>query len=179
MREKTTILKREMAGVFFISLFGGLLHFVFALLGKWSPVALIAAVNESVWEHLKLAFWPALLFALIEWPYFRKQNKNFWAAKAFGIFTMPIIIVSVFYTYTALAGHHILWVDISVFVIAVFVGQMISARLLQIPSIDLKIRIVALILIVLMIVAFSLFTFFPPPLPPFCDPQTGQYGILK
>lgn len=177
--EKSRIFTWEIAAGLIIILSGSFLHFVFTLLGKWPPVALIAAVNESVWEHLKLAFWPALIFALIQWPFFRKHNKNFWAAKTIGIFAMPIIIVSVYYSYTALTGHHILWIDISSFVLAVFAGQTISYKLLLLPSIDAKIRNLAVILLILMIAAFSLFTFFPPPFPLFCDPQSGQFGILK
>jgi hypothetical protein len=177
--EKSRILIWEITAGLFVILSGSFLHFVFALLGKWSPIALIAAVNESVWEHLKLAFWPAIIFALIQWPFFRKHNKNFWAAKTVGIFAMPIIIVSVYYTYTPLTGHHILWIDISSFALAVFSGQTISYKLLLLPRIDGNTRKLAAILLILMIAAFSLFTFFPPPFPLFCDPQTGQFGILK
>ena len=152
---------------------------MFALLGEWPPIALIAAVNESVWEHLKLAFWPSIIYALIEWLFFRRETKNFWAAKTFGILTMPIIITSFFYGYKAFLGYNILWVDISLFVFAVFTGQMISCGLLLRQSFDSGLKILAMILLVMMIAAFSLFTFFPPHCPLFCDLQTGQYGILR
>ena len=176
---KAKILTWEIAGTVIISLFGSLLHFVFALLGKWPPVALIAAVNESVWEHLKLAFWPALIYALIEWPFFHRKTKNFWTAKSIGIFTMPVIITSVFYGYTTFIGYNILWLDISLFIFAVFVGQMISCTLMLRKSITSGIKIMAMSLLILMIAAFSLFTFLPPHWPLFCDPQTGQYGVLN
>jgi hypothetical protein len=175
---KAKILTWEITGALIISLMGSLLHFVFALAGEWPPVALIAAVNESVWEHLKIAFWPALIYALIEWPFFRKHTKNFWTAKSIGIFTMPVIIALFFYGYTSFIGYNILWLDISLFVFAVFTGQIISCRLLLLQSIASRIKILATILLVLMIAAFSLFTFFPPHCPLFCDPPTGQYGIL-
>jgi hypothetical protein len=152
---------------------------MFALLGEWPPAALIAAVNESVWEHLKLAFWPALIYASIEWPFFRRKIKDFWIAKIYGIFAMPIIITSFFYGYKTLIGHNILWVDISLFVFAVFAGQMFSYRLLLRQSFASGIRILAIVLLVLMITAFSLLTFFPPHCPLFCDSATGQYGILR
>jgi hypothetical protein len=167
-----------MIGAVMISLLGSFLHFVFALLGEWPPAALIAAVNESVWEHLKLAFWPALFFALIEWTFLRKETKYFWTAKTYGIISMPVIIASFFYGYTAISGHNILWLDISLFVFAVFAGQMISCRIMFCHSISSKFKFLAVILLVLMIVAFSLFSFFPPHCFLFCDPQTGQYGII-
>lgn len=105
--------------------------------------------------------------------------KNFWTAKAVGIFAMPLFIVVVFYGYTALAGRNILWMDISVFVLAVLAGQMLSYRILLRPAVASGVKTIALILLVLMIVAFSLLTFFPPHCPLFCDPRTGQYGLLK
>ncbi len=169
----------ELTGVIFISLAGSLLHFVFDLFGRWPALAVIAAVNESVWEHLKLAFWPALIYAFIEWIFLHRSAKNFWVAKAIGIFSMPVLIVVTFYGYTSLAGRHILWVDISLFVLAVFVGQMISGRLLQRRSFVPLVRTSAIFLLIAMIVAFSLLTYFPPRCPLFCDPRTGQYGILS
>jgi hypothetical protein len=168
----------EIAGFVFISLSGSLLHFAFEFFGEWPPVALIAAVNESVWEHLKLAFWPALLYAFIERPLFGKRAKNFWVAKTVGIFVMPAVIVSGFYGYTALAGGHILWADISLFMLAAFVGQMVSFGLLLRRTFPSSIKLPALTLLALMVAAFSLLTFFPPHSPLFYDPRTGQYGIF-
>ncbi len=176
---KAKIFTWEIRGAFIITLTGSLLHFLFALLGEWPPIALIAAVNESVWEHLKLAFWPALIYAFIEWPFFRRQVEDFWIAKIYGIFAMPVIIISLFYGYKILIGHNILWMDISLFVLAVFAGQMFSYRLLLRRSFPFGIKILALILLAVMIIAFSLFTFFPPQCPLFCDSATGQYGILR
>lgn len=177
--DKSKILAWEITGAFVITISGSLLHFVFAFLGEWPPAALIAAVNESVWEHLKLAFWPALIFAVIEWPFFRKHSKHFWTAKTFGILVMPVIITSVFYAYKAAAGHHILWVDIALFVFAVFAGQILSYKLLLRRSFPSRTKILAMILLIAMIAAFSLFTYSPPRCPLFMDSQTGQYGILK
>jgi hypothetical protein len=176
---KARILKWELLGVAFISLAGSFLHFSFSLLGEWPPAALISAVNESVWEHLKLAFWPALIYAFIEWPVFRRHAKNFWTAKAAGIFIMPLVIVSGFYGYTALANRHMLLADISLFILAVVIGQLISARLLLRKPLSFWTKIPALILIALMITAFSLLTFYPPHNPLFYDSQTGQYGIPR
>ncbi|MFX0202676.1 MAG: DUF6512 family protein, partial [Candidatus Hodarchaeota archaeon] len=61
-----TILRWELVGFIVIFIIGSMLHFVFELFNKWSPIGLIAAVNESVWEHLKLAFWPAVAYSGIE-----------------------------------------------------------------------------------------------------------------
>jgi hypothetical protein len=176
---KTKIFTWEVVGAVLISFAGSLLHFVFELFNGWPPLALIAAVNESTWEHLKLAFWPALVYALIEWRFFGRRVKNFWPAKAVGILAMPLIIVAVFYGYTVLAGHNVFWADISLFVLAVFAGQMLSYRILCRRPLPSGANVAALVVLALLVAAFLLLTFFPPRCPLFCDPRTGQYGILK
>ncbi|MCW4022413.1 MAG: DUF6512 family protein [archaeon] len=37
-------------------------------------VGAFSAVNESVWEHLKLGFWPLILYTAIE--YWKIKNKK-------------------------------------------------------------------------------------------------------
>ena len=174
---KTTILLWELAGIILIFVSGSFFHFVFELTGQWPPVALIGAVNESVWEHLKLAFWPALIYALVEFPFLKNATKNFWTSKSFGILSMPLIIVILFYGYTALIGHHILWVDIALFGFAVSIGQMISFRVMTWSLLSPKVKVTGAVLLFIMILAFSLFTYLPPHFFLFRDATSGQYGF--
>ncbi len=58
------IYRWEMAGAAFVIIAGSALHFVFEWSGGFRPVAWLAAVNESTWEHFKLGFWPALSLCL-------------------------------------------------------------------------------------------------------------------
>jgi hypothetical protein len=74
---KKSILRWELGGIAFIVVVGSALHFVFEWSGRAIPVAPIAAVNESVWEHLKLGFWPALVYAALEYSRFGKSANNF------------------------------------------------------------------------------------------------------
>ncbi|MGD9346878.1 MAG: DUF6512 family protein [Candidatus Aminicenantes bacterium] len=175
---KKFILQWELTGIVLIFVAGSFFHFVFKLTGQWPPVALIGAVNESVWEHLKLAFWPALIYALAEFP-FLKNTKNFWTSKSFGILSMPLAIVILFYGYTSLIGHHILWVDIALFGFAVSIGQMISFRLMTGRLLSRKVKFIGAVLLLIMILAFSLFSYLPPHFSLFRDSVSGQYGFLK
>jgi hypothetical protein len=142
-------------------------------------VGVFSAVNESVWEHLKLGFWPAVVFALIEFKYLKKSTNNFLFAKTIGIYLIPIIIMAVFYSYTAILGESILVIDILSFIIAVIVGQLVSYRLLTGKTLPYNLDRVSLIALILLGIAFVIFTFYPPPLPMFQDPITGGYGILS
>jgi hypothetical protein len=70
-----------MIGIIFIIVLGSNLHFTFEWSGSQAVVGVFSAVNESVWEHLKLGFWPAVVFALIEFKYLKKLTNNFLFAK--------------------------------------------------------------------------------------------------
>ena len=56
--------------------FGFLLHFLY----QWSPnvlFAVLSPVRESVWEHLKLIYWPLLIAGLIlTWG--EKERRGSW-----------------------------------------------------------------------------------------------------
>jgi hypothetical protein len=101
MREvkRRSVLGFEMAGMVFIIILGSLLHFTFELSGNNPVVGTFSAVNESVWEHFKLSFWPALVYAIMEYRYVKKAVNNFFSAKTVGIYLMPLIIVASFYSY--------------------------------------------------------------------------------
>ena len=170
------ILKWELLGIVFIVITGSALHFVFDLSGGWRPLAIIAAVNESVWEHLKLGFWPALIYALIEYRYIKKISNNFVFAKGIGIMLIPVAIVVLFYGYTAFTGH-ILAVDIAIFVVAVVIGQMTSYKILTATALPSWTNRLGIVLLIIMLIAFATLTYYPPQLPIFRDSLTGGYGI--
>ena len=173
---KKAALKWELAGIVFILLFGAVLHFAFAWSNDWPPVAVIAAVNESVWEHLKLGFWPALLYSLVEYRWLRRVTSNFIVARTAALFLIPATIVTLFYAYTAFI-EHMLVADILIFVVAVVVGQLASYRLLTGPPLPRAVRWSAVGVLLCLVSAFALLTFFAPDCPLFRDPLSGAYGI--
>lgn len=174
---KKGIVRWELLGFFFIALFGAAFHFCYEWSGSYKPLALFCAVNESVWEHLKMGFWPALFFAIAEYFVFGKKLKNFWVAKTLALYIMPILIVILYYSAKAILGDHSFWIDIAIFNIAIAVSQIISCRIITSYTDYGKYRTPAYIFLAILIAAFSLFTFFPPNLELFKDSNTGNYGI--
>jgi hypothetical protein len=77
-------LRWELAGVAVIFLTGSALHSVFDWTGHWRPIAWFAPVNESVWEHFRLAFWPGVLYAMLEYLALRRSVNIFWVGKKEG-----------------------------------------------------------------------------------------------
>lgn len=170
-------LRWELVGIVVISVLGSLLHFSFEWADGWKPLGVISAVNESVWEHLKIAFWPALFYGIFEYPFLKKFTDNFIIAKAGGIYAMPVAIVVLFYAYTTATGREILIVDILIFVIAVAIGQVVSYKILTKHGLPAWLGKLGLALLIALAIAFGVFTFFPPELPIFKDPLMGTYGI--
>ena len=130
-------------------------------------------------EHLKLGFWPAIAFALIESRYLKKITSNFVFAKTVGIYVIPLTIVVIFYSYTSILGESVLAIDILSFIIAVVIGQIVSYRLLSSRKIPYDLEKVSLIALIVLGVAFVVFTFFPPQLAILQDPISGEYGIIS
>jgi len=173
-----SILTHELAGAACMVVAGSALHFLFELSGGWRPVALIAAVNESVWEHLKLAFWPGLFWALIARPPAGLRRGEVLAAKGLSLLVTAVLIVVIFASYTAVLGRNLLALDIGTFVAAILVGQALSFALLSGGADGRHLLLNAgLLLLALQLLAYSLFTFVPPDHWLFVEERSGLRGL--
>jgi hypothetical protein len=173
------ILKLEIWGMVFISLLSSFLHFTFELAHKFWLVGAFSAVNESTWEHLKLAVMPAILWLLLEFFFFKIRGANFWPAKAVALWLAPVLIIVFFYSYTAILGHNLLVFDISTFILAVIFGQIASYKIITAKSDFSRLKTISLVLLIILPIIFAIFTFFPPHNFLFLDPVSGLYGIVK
>ncbi|MGE5677850.1 MAG: DUF6512 family protein [Pseudomonadota bacterium] len=174
---KKALLKWEAYGFLFITLAGSLMHFCFQWSGSFLPLALFCSVNESVWEHLKLGFWPAFFLAVFEYICWGRPLRNFIVAKTISLYMIPIVITAFFYGYTCILGRNYLFIDISCFVLAVLIAQYISYKLIISPKDYSRYSKTALKFLAALTLAFCLLTYFPPDLEPFLDPHTGKPGI--
>ena len=177
------ILEWEVAGILFILFIGSGLHFAFEMSNYSYPIAAFAAVNESIWEHLKMVFWPGLFFFIVQYRLLwdKEDAARFWTAKALCLFLMPLVIAGGWYGIVALTGQHYFIIDIALFVGAVIAGQLVSYRVLtgKIPAISKPQP--AMMAILLLALAFVAFSYFPPKIFLFEHgdlDNTGQYGIL-
>jgi hypothetical protein len=174
---KRSPLKWELIGIAVISLLGSALHFAFEWSGETASVGVFAAVNESVFEHLKLTFWPTVLYAAGTYALLQDSVNNFIIAKTAAVYAMPVTIIVLFYAYTAATGTEILLVDIAIFIVAVAVGQVASYRILVMKKLPAWLTWASFALTIALAAIYGLFTFYPPRVPFFADPNTGAYGI--
>ncbi|MFW9865062.1 MAG: DUF6512 family protein [Candidatus Thorarchaeota archaeon] len=175
---KNKVLVWEILGAAFIIILGSLFHFVFEWTGYWEPIGGFFPVNESVWEHLKLPYWPLVIFSLIEYRIVSDESKNFIMSKAAASILSITTIIVVFYSYTALLRIELLIVDILSFIFGVVLGQYVSYKILTAKKFDNWIIIFSWIIIIAFGTIFVLFTYFPPQIPIFQDPESGLYGMV-
>ncbi|OGO01526.1 MAG: hypothetical protein A2Y90_00820 [Chloroflexi bacterium RBG_13_52_12] len=176
---KHSLLKWELIGIAVISLLGSALHFTFEFAGGWPPVGVIAAVNESVFEHLKLTFWPTVLYAVITYKLLKPSTGNFIIGKAAALYVMPLAIIVLFYGYTTLTGIESVLIDILIFFVAVACGQLASYGILKMKPLPGWLNQLSLFLIIALALIYGIFTFYPPHVPFFMDSNTSTYGISQ
>ncbi len=186
-RVKRKVLLWEIGAFVFIMLFGSFFHFIYELSGFNSVAALFGSVNESSWEHLKLFFWPGLVFFLVQHAFLKDEVNNYWWGKALALLVTPIGVLVSFYFYLGIAlpiyGEGFLWADISTGAIGVLSGNIVAYRLLTAPERPKIFDLSGRALIVGMTVVFLLLTYFPPRFFLFDDfigyEYQGEYGILE
>lgn len=164
-------------GFIFTSLVGTLLHFFYDWSNKSLLVAPFSAVNESIWEHLKLLYFPLFIFALIERLYFAEDRNDFWCTKLYGIISGLLLIPILYYTYTGILGVSADWFNIVIFFIAAAFSYLIEIKIFGKDKKLCNSSKTALIILILIGIIFVVFTFIPPEIPLFQDPVTKQYGI--
>lgn len=175
--DKTKIRNYQIVTAIFICILGTLLHFTYKFLGENIFISWFSAINESVWEHLKLLFFPMLLTTMIGYFYMGKAVPNFLCSKALGIVTSMLFIIIFFYTYTGIIGKSIVFIDIASFFVAAILGEYLAYRLM---TSNFKCNnVIAIISLVIILICFIVFTYSPPNIGIFKDSVTNQYGIIK
>lgn len=167
----------QLGGYAFTAALGTLLHFLYV----WTDCVAVtpfSAVNESTWEHMKLAFFPMLIFGVIQAKFFKEDSPCFWWVKLVGILIGGVLIPTLFYTYNGSFGKTPDWLNILFFFLATGLAYLIEAWLFKRKSRDCSTQWIPITLLALITIAFFVFTFSPPKFPLFQDPITGGYGLI-
>jgi hypothetical protein len=177
--ERKTIRNSHIIGAIFSIVVGTSLHFTFELSGYWRPMALISAVNESTWEHMKMAFWSALIFAIIEYFIYGKRTKNFILGKTFSFYLTGVLISVIFWAYTRIIKDALIW-DIMDFVLSVIIGYIVSYYIVVSKRNFRVLKFLSIIFFIVILAAFSLLSYFPIfKYPIFQEPIHGGFGIIN
>lgn len=153
--------RRILLSTLIIAPMGTALHFAYQWTGRNAFAGIFAPLNESTWEHLKLAFWPMLLLAPVQRRIY--GNPPGWLpATAIRTIAAPLLIIVLFHGYTAILGTHLLLLDIGVFVLSVFGGETFGHLVMK-RRFSRRARAVAGVAIVLMAGSFVAYSLRAPP----------------
>ncbi len=159
-------------------LLGTIWHFGYELLGRNFVAGLIMPVNESVWEHLKIVFFPFVLVGIVAFIKMKPYKSNFWTGLLAGSIVGMLITFFGFYLYTSIIGDSLIG-DIALYIMAIIVAMYISwwfvintkkIEWLEVLS-TIGLLIITGVLIYLTIKA--------PALKPFIEESSGSYGIYR
>ena len=168
----------ELAGFLWICAAGTLLHFLYDWSGGNVIAAAFSGVNESTWEHMKLLFFPILLFSVVQVCVMGRNYPNLLAVRALSVLAGLVLIPVLFYTYTGALGVQESWANIAIFYVTALACFLLDFALLSRGRLSAPWQQIAGLLI-LWVLAFSFvwFTFRPLKFPLWQDPVTGQFGI--
>jgi len=162
-----------------LGLLGSALHFLFDWTKHNRFVAIFSAVNESYWEHIKIAIWPVLLLQIVLFSLGGYQFSSFVPAATIALYSIPVSMVGLVFLYKSVSKRNILWLDISIFFVCIAVAQSIFVLVLEQLAATSGTVILSGFFLSGLIVAFLLFTFRPPKEPDvFLDPINKGYGLL-
>ena len=158
--------KRQLVMTWLAALLAGfVLHFLY----QWQPnavTALFSPVNESLWEHIKLIFWPFLGAALV-------LNRDRPGGIRPWLLVLPLLCaltLALGWVYNVTLGGESLGVNIAVYVLVMTLGFRLATRFSgPFKGVKWALPIVAVLALALMI---GWFTLYPPELLLFRDLAT-------
>ena len=175
--DERKLMHSEAVGAVAIYIAAVFLHFAYALSGG-SPLGMVfGAVNESVWEHVKIFSAAYTGWALLQLCWLRVPFRRYVAAKCVGLYALMGLMIGFFYAYTALTGRDIPAVDVVSSAVFTIAAQAISYLLTRGDNRLDEYFHPALMLLMLYYLMFFSFTVYPPRVGLFRDPLTGEYGI--
>ena len=167
-------------GIIPIFILGSINHFTY----DWTSITLLGLVypiNESIWEHMKLAILPTIIWWGLTYLLFKDKLKldfkRYFVAFTVSLLVSTFLMPFLYYTYRYGFGIHLLIVDILNLLCTVTMGQLLALHIYNHYSWKKIYFNLCVIVLILVVLSFVIFTFNPPHIPIFKDYDTGTYGI--
>lgn len=168
-------------GIPILFIIGFFMHNIYEWSGNSTIAGIFAPVNESVWEHLKLTFWPLLVWWITGYIILGKNNRisasQWFTACTVAELVCPLVILCFYYSYTGAFGVESLILDIFSLFLGLALAQGLALHVYKYARFNLYFLDISAVILILLAVAFTVFTFDPPHFPLFKDSVTGKYGI--
>lgn len=132
-------------------------------------IGLVCPISESAWEHMKLLFFPALLYCFLFKLIYKNAVPNVSLPLLSGILTGTTLIPVFFYTYSGILGFTVVWIDIAIFYLCTGITFSMASKLYEQKNIA-RFRFLIYGLTILYSILFFIFTFIQPDIALFQNP---------
>lgn len=156
-----TVKQYSLFGSIFVIILGSIWHFIYEWSGNNFIAGLFFPVNESTWEHMKLLFFPMLLYSFYMKAKLKETYPCITSALSFGILIGTVSIPVLFYTYTGILGFHTTVLDISTFIVSVLIAFYV-VYILTLTCRFNSCQPFLTFCIIAFAICFFVFTYFPP-----------------
>ena len=163
--------------VILISIIGTISHYLYDITKHNKIVGLFSAVNESTWEHIKIALTPTLLWGLLD-GFLYGMLPNYFFAKFISILVIIILMPCLFYGHQFIFKREIVFLDIINFYIVIIASQLsfyLIAR--QLTDLGYIVNYIGCIGMFLLFGGYMIHTLMPANSFLFKDPITNKYGF--
>lgn len=160
----------------FLAVFS-LLHFGYEAT-RWAYLKPFFGIDESIFQHLKMAYWAYLLASLIEFPVSKKRkikSLNFWTPRFLSAIFIPWIIFLIWYLGPALIGKlkqfylELIWAATVTYLSA------LAIRIIEKPLEDIRLsfcfKILVFLLTIISAFLYIVFTYRLPWIDVFKSPE--------
>ena len=159
-----------------ISIVGTLSHFLYDISNHNKYIGLFSAVNESTWEHIKIALTPTLLWSLVDGIKYGSE-PNYFLAKFISLLVVILLMPILFYGYQLFTKKDVVIFDILIFYIVITASQLAFYYIINMSSVNSVIRYLSLIGIFIIFAGYLIHTALPGKGFIFKDPITNKYGF--
>ena len=159
------VFPRRVLLAFVLTVLGGtLLHFIYDFFPS-AVTAVFAPVSESLWEHLKLIYWPFLIALLILVP---MEKNSGYAPWLLSLLVISATLEITAYLFHIVCGGESLFFDIALFVLLMAAGFLLP-RLFHALTGKTFFTVLLWLLVLALGLVILVFTWYPPRGPLFTD----------
>lgn len=143
------------------ALLGTLSHFVYDWTNQCIYIAFLFPVNESLFEHLKMFFFPVMIVSLIQSFKVRKKGI-FLASRVYGVIFSMIGCIAFYYIYNSISDNPNDLIYIISYYVLLFLGLFISYNIyLYMQTLPEYLKWIAYGLALYCVLIFIFFTYQP------------------
>ncbi len=172
----SSINKVKIIGMLSFIMLGLVFHDLYEITGN-TYLGIISPVNESKWEHWKMAFFPVLIVSFFEYRFIKAYVSNYIFPLAVGILVFMMVTFGSIELYDIFMGYTPLFIHVITFLLGGIACQMVRYSIMLRTKPSKGFFITGCVILLIFFVLFAVFTFVPPKNEYFRDPLTDTYGI--